>query len=138
MLEQDYKEKVLKTARLLAEKDPIEHTDIASYLGVSKQSVAGCLRWNYGSIGLEVEKIQLNQLQTPRYVYSMAGKIDESYLLKKTLKISEIRKTLGIKQPAKKEIGNYDSKHEPIKRNDNRVPSRILDLAVESQNRRKK
>jgi hypothetical protein len=116
---------------------PIEYTDLAKYLGISVQSAAGYLRWNYDDIGLEVEKIQPNPLLIPRCVYSVAGKTDESYLLKKKQMISEIRKTLDTKKPVKKETVDYDSRHEPTKKNENKVPYYIMELAKQSESRRK-
>jgi hypothetical protein len=132
------KEKILSTARLLAEEGPIENTDLASYLKISKQSAAGYLRRNYLSIGLEVEKIHLGPSQSPRPIYYVSGKTDESYLLKKRQKKSEILKKLRITPPVKKDTGNFDLNHEPNKKNENRIPYHVLNLAEHSANRTKK
>ena len=96
------------------------------------------MRWNYLSIGLEVEKIQSDPSQKPRDLYFMAGKTDESYLLKKRQKISEIRKGSCLEPQKKKKTESCELKLEPQKRNENRIPYYIMNLAQQSANRGKK
>jgi hypothetical protein len=132
------KENILKTARLLADESPIESTDLAAYLEISNQSAAGLLRWNYASIGLECEKIQSDPSQIPRRLYSVKGKTDESYLLKKSQKISEIKKNLCLEPQKKKKAVVRNSNIEPQKRNGNKIPYYIMEMAKQSENRRKK